>query len=646
MRYLSVIGNFRMQDSLLEQLFRNSAIGITVTDADGLFVRVNPAVEKFLGYSAEEFSELSVFDITHPDDFDRTLEARQKIISGEMPAIAYEKRFVTKNGPVKWALLTLSRLEDTESGSALLAGQIQDIDARKSTEQALQESEQRFRKIFQSSPAMVSISDAESATIYDVNENWLRVLGYQRDEVIGRTPYDLNILTQPTIRDEATKHGEDGAITGVETRYRSKSGELMDIVVGGDVIEYDGKKCILFVSQDITAEKQREGQLRQSQRLEALGQLTGGVAHDFNNLMAALLGNLEMIKNGLGDAPDLLERVERSAQIIKRGSSLTSRLLAYSRRQSLHPVRTNLNMLLVEWLDTLDRSLGEAVEVHLDMQPGLWETRLDQNQLETALINLAVNARDAMPDGGRLTIGCKNATLSDHDILDDPNFGPGDYVCISVTDTGVGIPVTQLQNVFEPFFTTKAVGEGSGLGLSMVFGFVKQSGGQIILRSEENVGTQVDIYFPRDRTTDVSNPGPVQADPEPKIPVGAGETVLVVEDDENVREATVGMLERLGYVVVDGVDGAQCLKDHSSFDGIDLLLTDVILPEGRSGPVIAASANARNPDLRVVMMTGYAEANLLLGESGRGDYPLLNKPFNLETLANTVFDVLQKSPGV
>ncbi|MDA0240707.1 MAG: PAS domain S-box protein [Proteobacteria bacterium] len=635
-----------MQDSLLEQLFQNSGIGITVTDADGRFVRVNPEVEKFLGYSADELLKLSVFDITHPDDLDRTLEARQKIISRGLPVIAIEKRFVTKGGWIKWALLTLSRLEDEHSGDALFSRQIQDIDARKATEHALQESEQRFRKIFQSSPAMVSISDVTSATIYDVNENWLRVLGYQRDEVIGRTPYDLDILTRPAIRDEATSRADDRPITGVETQYRAKNGDLMDIVVGGDVIEYDGKKCILFVSQDITEEKQREGQLRQSQRLEALGQLTGGVAHDFNNLMAALLGNLEMIKNGLTDAPELVERVERSAQIIKRGSSLTSRLLAYSRRQSLHPVRTNLNMLLVEWLDTLDRSLGEAVEVHLDMQPGLWETYLDQNQLETALINLAVNARDAMPDGGRLTIGCKNATLSDHDILDDPNFGPGDYVCISVTDTGLGIPVAHLQNVFEPFFTTKAVGEGSGLGLSMVFGFVKQSGGQIVLRSEENVGTQVNIYFPRDRNTEVRPPKPPEADSEPIIPVGSGETVLVVEDDENVREATIDMLERLGYVVVDGVDGALCLKDHSRFDNIDLLLTDVILPEGRSGPVIAASANARNPSLKVVMMTGYAEASLLLGDSGKGVYPLLNKPFNLETLANTVFDALQKSPRI
>lgn len=637
-----------MQDSLLEQLFQNSAIGVTVTDAEGNFVRVNPAVEKFLGYSADEFLRLSVMEVTHPDDLARNIEARQEIVSRTVPAKAIEKRYIAKNGTVKWALLTLSLLEDDTSGQMLIGGLIQDINTRKVTEEALRASEQRFRKIFQSSPAMVSISNAETATIYDVNDNWLRVLGYERDEVIGKTPYELDILTRPKIRDEATAHNNDAAIVGVETQYRSKGGDLMDIVVGGDFIEYDGKKSILFVSQDITEEKHRESLLRQSQRLEALGQLTGGVAHDFNNLMAALLGNLEIIKNGLGDAPALLERVDRAAQIIKRGSSLTSRLLAYSRRQSLHPVRTNLNKLLVEWLDTLDRSLGEVVEIHLDMQPGLWETCLDQNQLETALINLAVNARDAMPDGGRLVIGCKNATLSQNDISDDPDFGPGDYVCISVKDTGIGIPAAQHEAVFEPFFTTKAVGEGSGLGLSMVFGFVKQSGGQIILTSEENLGTQVDIYFPREVRFDVSLGVASQADKaddEPNIPVGGGETVLVVEDDENVREATVGMLERLGYLVVDGVDGAHCLNDQSSFDNIDLLLTDVVLPEGRTGPIIAASANARNPSLRVVMMTGYAEATQLLGDSGEKAYPLLNKPFNLETLANTVFNALQETPG-
>lgn len=389
--------------------------------------------------------------------------------------------------------------------------------------------------------------------------------------------------------------------------------------------------------------KANEEALRQSQKMEVVGQLTGGVAHDFNNLLQVIMGNLDTARRGLGDAsPRIIRALENAANGARRAASLTQRLLAFSRRQPLNPKPIDVNSLVSGMSDLLHRTLSEMNDVLTVQGAGLWRVEADTTELESAILNLALNARDAMPRGGQLTIETANADIDHAYSSAHAEVLPGQYVVISVSDTGTGMTPDAISKAFEPFFTTKPVGEGTGLGLSQVYGFVKQSGGHVKIYSELGQGTCVKIYLPRLRAP-IRTEEPVKQHSAPEA--ASEETILVVEDDDDVRAYSVEILRELGYRVIEAHDGPSALRLIERQFRVDLLFTDVVLPGGMTGAQVAAKAREAKPNLKVLFTTGYARNAIV--HHGRLDpgVQLITKPFTVSDLATRVRDILDGLAG-
>ena len=475
---------------------------------------------------------------------------------------------------------------------------------------------------------------------------WTDILGWSEAELIGRTsewmehPDDL-----AKTRGELAALAQGMPTARFENRFRAKDGSYRNF----SWTAVPENNLIYCVARDVTEQRAHaraladaEDALRQAQKMETLGQLTGGVAHDFNNLLQIVTGNLELLQRGLPEDQARLRRAADNAMAgAERAALLTQRLLAFSRRQPLAPERIDPNRLVSGMSDLLNRTLGETIEVETIQSARIWPVEIDVNQMENALLNLAVNARDAMPDGGKLTIEVANTHIDEDYAAQEAEVSPGQYVLISVSDTGQGMDEDVLSHAIEPFFTTKEVGRGTGLGLSMVYGFIKQSGGHIRVYSERGHGTTVKIYLPRfygplpdNDTGTVSRATPV---------CGGDETVLVCEDDDKVRAYTVDVLKELGYRVMEADNGAAALQAlETASEPIDLLFTDVILPGGMTGADIAQQARAQQPGLRILFATGYARNAII--HHGRLDpgVELLTKPFTYAELAAKVRDMLDR----
>lgn len=379
--------------------------------------------------------------------------------------------------------------------------------------------------------------------------------------------------------------------------------------------------------------------LRQSQKMEAVGQLTGGLAHDFNNLLAGISGSLELMGRRLsqGRANELDRYLSAAQGAVKRAAALTHRLLAFSRRQTLDPKPTDIDKLIVDLQDLIQRTVGPSIDIEVTKASETWKTLVDQSQLENAVLNLCINARDAMPDGGKIIIRTENTTI-EAQATDEGGTSAGEYVCLRITDTGTGIPADVIDKVFEPFFTTKPLGQGTGLGLSMIYGFAKQSGGKVEISSEQNVGTTVCIYLPHHmmegdiahETVDSRTPGGARAE----------ETVLVVDDEPTVRMLISDVLQEFGYTVIEAADSATGLKILQSDVGIDLLISDVGLPGGMDGRQMADAARLSRPGLKVLFVTGYAENAAVRDGKLDPGMAVLTKPFAVETLAAQVRELI------
>jgi signal transduction histidine kinase/CheY-like chemotaxis protein len=400
---------------------------------------------------------------------------------------------------------------------------------------------------------------------------------------------------------------------------------------------------VLFAAEDVTQRVRSEAALRQSQKMEAIGHLTGGVAHDFNNLLQIVSANLDLLASNVRGAPRASERLQNAVAAVHRGSRLTGQLLAFARRQTLEPRATNIGRLLQDMTDLVRRTLGERIHVESIIAGGLWNTMVDPNQIENAVLNLAINARDAMSDGGNLTIEVANAFLDDAYAAIHDEVVPGQYVMLAVSDTGTGMPPDIAARVFEPFFTTKPEGQGTGLGLSQVYGFVKQSGGHIKIYTEKGQGTTVKLYLPRTRAPE-EGIGPVATTPIE----GGNETILVVEDDEGVRAAVIDMLSELGYSVLKAANAEQALTILESGAAIDLLFTDVVMPGSIKTRELARRAQELHPSLQVLYTSGYTQNAIV--HNGRLDdgVQLLSKPYRRDELARKLRALLGsvRKPGM
>lgn len=485
--------------------------------------------------------------------------------------------------------------------------------------------------------------------IDNVNRTTETMFGYAAADLVGR---NVSILMPEPYRSDhdrylanyrQTKVGKIIDVGPREVVAQRADGSTFPMELAVSKMVVDGATYFIGVVRNITIRKEAETKhLQQVQKMQAVGQLTGGLAHDFNNLLAAIQGSLEFLGDNIEGNASARKYLEIALRATNRGAALTQRLLAFSRRQTLRPVSTNVNRLIPDITELIRRTLGDDIEIECVLSGGLWNAMVDQNQLENALINLAINARDAMPTGGKLTIETSNARL-DHSYAEaNSEVAPGQYVLIAMTDTGTGMTQEVQEHAFEPFYSTKEVGKGTGLGLSMVYGLMKQSGGHIKLYSELGEGTTVKLYLPRANNAANENH-------EPLVASGARltgtETILVVEDDTDVREFIVAALESFGYRVIESKHGPDALARADDIDHLDLLFTDVVMPSGMSGRDVAAAIQQRFPGVKTLYTSGYTENAIV--HHGRLDEgtELLSKPFTRLALAQTVRRLLDEPRG-
>ncbi len=505
-------------------------------------------------------------------------------------------------------------------------------------ERAFRESEQRFKDFADASSDWFWEMD-EACRISYLSDRFTEMTGVPSESLLGKTREETGV---PDVDpEEWRRHLADLAAHRSFRDFRHPrvhpDGRTVHLSINGKAIfDAAGTFCgYRGTGSDVTKEKVAAEALRQAQRMEAVGQLTGGVAHDFNNLFAVIMGNAELLRERLGADEDSVRAIIRAAS---RGADLTHRLLAFSRRQPLRPQATDLGELLDGMGELLRRTLGETIEVEIAPATDASLVHIDPGQLENAVLNLAINARDAMPKGGHLKIACAQATKSDDFLSTRPEVDPKGYVVLEISDTGAGMERDVLARAVEPFFTTKEVGEGTGLGLSMVYGFAKQSGGELAILSETARGTTVKLYLPRSREAVV--PGEFAAAPDADR--GHGETVLVVEDDDDARELARTTLEGLGYRVLTAEDARAGLAALETAPRIDLLFSDVVLPGGASGPDMAREAKRRFPELKVLFISGFAGSAAHTGTSLPRNADLLTKPFHKGELAQRVRAALDR----
>ena len=494
------------------------------------------------------------------------------------------------------------------------------------------ESEDRYRQLAELSPEGIMVHT--EGTIVFANQSMAKIFGAESPEqLIGKAAINLAAPEERQNILESRKIVDAGGVTPLaEAKFQRLDGSETYVERAVAPVIWNDKRSYLVIFRDINERKRVEDQLRQSQKMEAVGQLTGGVAHDFNNLLAVILGNTELLEDQVGDNR-LLATIDRAA---KRGAELTQRLLSFSRRQTLAPQPIDLTELIPGLHDLLHRTLGEPVKIVSDVGEDTWTVLADPGQLENALLNLAINARDAMPGGGILEIGCDNVQLQDDGIRVADEVPSGEYVQISVRDTGAGMPEDVLKHAFEPFYSTKDAGEGSGLGLSMVYGFARQSGGDAVIESEPGKGTKIKMILPR-AGTNVASEDPTH---DGDLKRGGGEVILVLEDDPDVRSLAVAALEGLGYRVREASEASTAMQAFEEEDHIDLLLSDVVLPGGVNGPELAVKAKDLHPQMRVLFMTGYASGSSVNETLSEADITVLSKPFRRKDLAKAIQDTL------
>jgi len=590
---------------------------------DGVITAVNPSATRMLGWEEEELVGAALADFLHPDDFTTTAAELAKLSGGET-TLAFENRYRTRTGDYR--LLAWTAVPDADRIHAV---------GRDITEER-QLARDRER-IWNLSPVLKVVAD-EHGVITNVNPSWTQALGWSREETVGRRSTDFMVEEEQAWTDRVRALAAGQSLIEYETTMRMKDGQHR--LIRWSSVPENGR--FYGFGRDITAEREAtlalaetEAALRQSQKMEAVGQLTGGIAHDFNNLLQGITGSLEIVQRRVaqGRLDDLDRFITGASTAASRAAALTHRLLAFSRRQPLDPKPVRANTLVASMEDLMRRTIGEQVELELVLAGGLWVTRCDPNQLESAILNLVINARDAMPDGGKLTIETCNAHLDKAYAARQRGVTPGQYVCICVTDTGTGMDADTVAKAFEPFFTTKPIGQGTGLGLSMIYGFAQQSEGYAKIYSEVGQGTTFKLYLPRHRgEAEEDEPVPQLTDAHM---ADDGDVVLVVEDEPVVRGLILEELEDLGYLALEAVDGPSGLDILRSRHRIDLLITDIGLP-GLNGRQVADAARELRPGLKVLFMTGYAENAALASGFLEPGMAMITKPFAMEALATRI----------
>lgn len=640
--------------------------------ADFKFILVNRGARENMLYSMDELRDLTPWDLKPQLSKDAFIVMVAPLVHGDVPVLEFNTIHRRKDGTDYDVSVQLQLIRTDDSPPVFFAA-IQDVTSRNRVERELRDVSSRLNAILDNTTMAVFVMDDCQHCIF-MNSAAEKLTGYSYEETRGRPLHDVIHHSYPDGRhfpihecaiDRALP--EENQVMGEEV-FVHKNGsfypvgftaspirndeniavgtivEVRDIsqeLVARDALHRFNDSLQHKVAEAIAQRKQVEEQLLQAQKMEAIGQLTGGIAHDFNNLLQVVGGSLELLARDIGDNPRAMKRLENAMGGVARGAKLASHLLSFGRQQPLQPQPINVGKLLRGMNEMLARTLEETIEVETIVGAGLWNCMIDAAQVENAILNLAINARDAMDGHGKLTIEAGNASLDDKYVQVHGDVAPGQYVMLAVTDTGSGMAPEVVEKAFNPFFTTKEPGSGTGLGLSMVYGLVKQSGGHISIYSEVGVGTTVRVYLPRTRAVEEAETDMVLSMPAVKF--GKAVTILVVEDDEIVRATAVETLQELGFTVLQATNADHALAVVESGVKIDLLFTDVVMPGTLRSPELARRAKQILPDIAVLFTSGYTENAIV--HAGRLDHgvDLLSKPYTGDQLVQKIQRVMAKA---
>ncbi|HUB14079.1 MAG TPA: PAS domain S-box protein [Acetobacteraceae bacterium] len=636
----------RNSERRFRQVFNDTPIGLSIATAStGRFIAANPALCRMFGYSEAELLGRTAREFAHPDDADIAVPINPDTTQQWQPT---EKRYVTKRGTVIFARVGVVPLALPVEDEPLVLGAAEDITREKQIETALRDSEERMRLAVEAAGLGVWEYDRRRGEVR-LDARAAELAGGELPAQVWLAQYgpELAAWRELIHPDDAVAYAtiEAALYEGTsdkaqrEFRVRRPDGAWTWLSAFSTSAERNPETGlalrVVTILHDVTLRRETEIELRHTHRLEAVGQLTGGVAHDFNNLLGAILGHTEFLLDLLAERSEARELALEILDCALNGAALTQRLLAFARRQPLQPAVIDLNEYVPVHVSLLQRTLGETITIEVDLGPDLWLIHADPSQIVDVLLNLAINARDAMPHGGRLTIATANVALDAAFCLRNPEAQPGEYVMLSVADTGTGMAPDVLARAVEPFFTTKAPGKGSGLGLSTIYGFARQSGGYLDIDSALGQGTRVRLYLPRtqaERSTATEHQG--------RTPLPRGkESILVVDDNDAMRTTAARNLAALGYHVRIAADGPSALAILRSGARFDLLFTDMVMPNGLSGLQLAEAARLLQPGLRVLFTTGFAPEDD--PETGVKEIGALRKPYRRRELAERVRAMLE-----
>ncbi len=616
---------------------------IFIEDNNLNLVYLSPSAEKLFGFSVEEGLKKKKQELMTPESYNQAMEDFQYYFSKamedrnvEVPLLEYE--YVRKDGSTFWGELKVSFLYDDNGNIIGSQGVLRNIDERKSIEEELRKSKFKFLTMFDLSPQAIALTDVETGKIKEVNRKFCEVTNLSKDQIIGKTAVELGFYSTERRRKFIEELIQAGEISGLQMDFNLPDGSVIDTLVFARLIKLSDENLILSIILDLTQQKRLEAMLRHAQKMEAVGTLAGGIAHDFNNMLQGIFGYTQILLLNKDPSHPDYEKIKAIETTIRRGAELTKRLLIYARRVDRQVRTLNLNDEIMQVCKLLERAVTKTVNIELDLEPDLKLIRGDASELEQVLMNLCVNARDAMPEGGKLKIETKNVILDRKFCKSHPGAREGEYVLLAVSDTGHGIDHELMDHIFEPFFTTKETGKGTGLGLAIVYGIVKDHKGYITCYSSPNKGTTFKIYLPVSKNH--SQEQAISWSREERPMLSGTETILVVDDEEVIRKSSRAILEHFGYTVILAESGEQALEIlKRQPNSVHLVIMDLAMP-GMGGKRCIERILELEYEVKIIVASGYSpdkEEKRYIESNTCG---FVQKPFEVDTFVKKIRTVL------